>query len=109
MRLDGFDFTSTDWSAVPAEVRPGESGTVSQRVRHFGGVRVRLVEYSPGYAADHWCRKGHVLFVLGGELTTTLDDGRVVVTPQGASYQVADEREAHRSSTEHGATLLIVD
>ncbi|MGW4808643.1 DHCW motif cupin fold protein [Kitasatospora sp. NPDC004272] len=109
MKLDGFDFTATDWSAVPQESRPGETGTVSQRVQHFGEVRVRLVEYSPGYAADHWCHKGHVLYVLDGELTTTLEDGRVVVTPRGGSYQVADGHEAHRSSTEHGATLLIVD
>ena len=78
-------------------------------MQQFGDVRVRRVDYSPGYVADHWCRKGHVLYVLDGELVTTLEDGRVVVTRQGGSYQVADDAEAHRSSTDTGVSLLIVD
>ncbi|MEU6584018.1 DHCW motif cupin fold protein [Nocardia sp. NPDC046763] len=109
MNLSGFPFTATDWNAIPEESKPGESGEVRSRVQHFGEARVRRVEYSPGYVADHWCRKGHVLFVLGGELVTTLEDGRVVVTRQGGSYQVADDAEAHRSSAPNGASLLIID
>jgi hypothetical protein len=68
-----------------------------------------MVEYSPGYLADHWCRKGHVLLVLSGELETELADGRVFKMGPGVSYQVADEAEAHRSRTRDGATLFIVD
>ena len=109
MNLSGFPFTATDWTAVPEETKPGESGEVRSRVQHFGDTRVRRVEYSPGYVADHWCRKGHVLYVLAGELVTTLEDGRIVVTGPGGSYQVADEAEAHRSSAPNGASLLIVD
>ncbi|WP_441251314.1 DHCW motif cupin fold protein [Kitasatospora sp. McL0602] len=109
MELSGFAFSATDWSTVPEECKPGETGEVRSRVKQFGAVRVRRVDYSVGYSADHWCSKGHVLFVLEGELVTTLDDGRVVVTPAGRSYQVADEREAHRSSAPNGASLLIVD
>ncbi len=109
MNLTGFPFTATDWDQVDQERKPGESGEVTSRVQQFGAVRVRRVDYSPGYVADHWCRKGHVLYVLAGELVTTLDDGRVVVTRRGGSYQVADEAEAHRSSAPNGASLLIVD
>ncbi|MFJ4188657.1 DHCW motif cupin fold protein [Kitasatospora sp. NPDC089509] len=109
MELIGFPFTATDWSTVPERRMPGEHGEVTSRVREFGGVRVRRVDYSAGYVADHWCRKGHVLYVLAGELVTTLDDGRVVVTGPGCSYQVADGAEAHRSSAPKGASLLIVD
>ncbi|MGA5817843.1 DHCW motif cupin fold protein [Kitasatospora sp. NPDC094028] len=109
MNLSGFPFTATDWSRVDEERKPGEAGEVTSRVRQFGEVRVRRVDYSPGYVADHWCRKGHVLYVLAGELVTTLDDGRVVVTGAGSSYQVADGAEAHRSSAPTGASLLIVD
>ncbi len=68
-----------------------------------------MVEYSENYLADHWCAKGHILFCLSGELTTELDDGRIYVLKPGMSYQVADQAEAHRSSTKHGATLFIVD
>jgi quercetin dioxygenase-like cupin family protein len=109
MNLSGFAFTATDWSEVRAERKPGESGEVTSRAQHFGEVRVRRVDYSPGYVADHWCHKGHVLYVLAGELVTTLEDGRVVVTRAGGSYQVADDAEAHRSSAPTGASLLIVD
>ena len=79
------------------------------RTRHFGGVRVRMVEYSAGYRADHWCDKGHILLCLAGELETELADGRRFVLRPGVSYQVADNAEAHRSSTRTGATLFIVD
>ena len=109
MNLSGFPFTATDWSQIHEERKLGESGELTSRVQHFGEVRVRRVDYSPGYVADHWCRKGHVLYVLDGELVTTLEDGRTVVTRQGGSYQVADEAEAHRSSAPNGARLLIVD
>jgi hypothetical protein len=67
------------------------------------------LEYSPGYRADHWCSKGHILFCLEGELTTELQDGRVFVLKPGMSYQVADQAEPHRSYTAGGAKLFVVD
>ena len=75
----------------------------------FGDLRVRMVEYSAGYRADHWCEKGHVLLCLAGEMRTELADGRVFVLRPGVSYQVSDGAEPHRSSTAGGATLFIVD
>jgi quercetin dioxygenase-like cupin family protein len=75
----------------------------------FGAIRVRFVEYSAGYIADHWCSKGHVLLCLAGELITELEDGRRFTLTPGMSYQVADNAEAHRSSSPLGATLFIVD
>jgi quercetin dioxygenase-like cupin family protein len=107
--MKGFSFSSVDWSTVPATRHAGESGEAFWRTLHFGPIRVRRVDYTAGYTSDHWCSKGHVLFVLEGELVTTLDDGRVVTTKQGSSYQVADNAEAHRSSAPQGAQLLIVD
>lgn len=109
MQMDGIPFTTTDWSTVERTEHPGETGTAYWRTRNFGAIRVRMVEYTPGYLADHWCSKGHVLFVLEGELHTELDDGRTCVLKPGMSYQVADRAEAHRSSTPTGATLFIVD
>ena len=93
---------------VPTEHR-GKQGTAHWRTRHFGHIRVRMVEYSAGYRADHWCSKGHILLCLKGELHTELADGRRFVLRPGMSYQVADQAEPHRSSTESGATLFIVD
>ena len=110
MRIDGIPFGTTDWSAVEPTQHPGATGAASWRTRNFGAIRVRMVEYSPGYLADHWCRKGHILFCVAGELTTELEDGRTFVLRPGMSYQVADEADAHRSRTDAaGATLFIVD
>ncbi|MFN7571783.1 MAG: DHCW motif cupin fold protein [Betaproteobacteria bacterium] len=109
MRIDNLPFGTTDWSAIEPTVHPGETGTALWRTRQFGDVRVRMVEYSPGYLADHWCSKGHFLLCLEGRLETELADGRHTTLLPGMSYQVADNAEPHRSSTAIGAKLFIVD
>ena len=109
MHLSNIPFCTTDWSQVERTEHPGETGTAWWRTREFGGIRVRMVEYTPGYVADHWCSKGHVLLCLEGELHTELADGRAFTLRPGMSYQVADGAEAHRSRTEVGALLFIVD
>ena len=109
MQLNDIPFGTTDWSHLDKEARPGETGTAYWRTRTFGTIRVRMVEYTPGYVADHWCSKGHILFCLEGELHTTLQDGREFVLTPGMSYQVADGVDPHRSSTRVGAKLFIVD
>jgi len=68
-----------------------------------------MVEYTPGYLADHWCSRGHVLLVLEGELITELEDGSKHLLKAGMSYQVADGANPHRSYTRTGAKLFIVD
>jgi quercetin dioxygenase-like cupin family protein len=102
-------FGITDWSLVERTAHKGESGLAYWRTQSFGGIRVRMVEYTPGYLADHWCVKGHVILCLEGELHTELQDGRKFTLQPGMSYQVADNAEPHRSSTEVGAKLFIVD
>ena len=109
MQIPSFPFTVTDWAGVKATEHPGTTGMALWRTLEIGDVRVRMVEYTPGYLADHWCQKGHVLLVLEGELHTELADGRTVVLKPGQSYQVADGALAHRSRTADGAKLFIVD
>ncbi len=109
MQLQHIPFGTTDWSTVEKTEHKGDTGTAYWRTRVFGEVRVRMVEYSAGYLADHWCSKGHILLCLEGQLHTELADGRTFVLTPGMSYQVADGAEAHRSSTVHGAKLFIVD
>jgi hypothetical protein len=107
--MNDISFVTTDWSTVPRTEHAGTSGMAVWRTREFGGIRVRMVEYTPGYLADHWCTKGHILLCLDGELHTELADGRTFVLTPGMSYQVADDAEPHRSSTKTGARLFIVD
>jgi len=109
MKMSDIPFGTTDWATVEATEHKGETGTAYWRTRYFGDIRVRMVEYTPGYSADHWCVKGHILLCLEGELHTELEDGRELVLKPGMSYQVADEAEPHRSFTSVGAKLFIVD
>lgn len=109
MHITDLAFGTTDWRDVAATEHAGITGTAYWRTRQFGPIRVRMVEYTPGYVADHWCTKGHILLCLAGELHTELADGRSFTLTAGMSYQVADEAEPHRSSTTTGARLFIVD
>jgi hypothetical protein len=109
MELTAVPFGITDWSTVEPELHPGVTGSASWRTCHFGTTRVRRVDYSPGYLADHWCTRGHVLLCLEGELHTELEDGRQFTLTAGMSYQVGNDMEGHRSSTATGAKLFIVD
>ncbi len=109
MNFPSIPFTTTYWDQILPTTHPGESGYALWRTQTFGEVRVRMVDYSPGYLADHWCEKGHVILCLSGELTTELADGRSFTLTPGASYQVGDGDAPHRSSTATGARLFIVD
>jgi hypothetical protein len=109
MQINDIPFGTTDWTGVEATTHKGDSGTATWRTRQFGDIRVRLVEYSPGYVADHWCQKGHIIFCVDGEMDTDLADGRSFRLSTGMSYQVADGAEPHRSRTQKGVRLFIVD
>lgn len=109
MQMSGIPFATTDWSQIPQTEHQGETGAAYWRTRNLGNIRVRMVEYTPGYLADHWCVKGHILLCLEGELHTELKDGRRFRLKPGMSYQVSDNAEPHRSYTELGAKLFIVD
>lgn len=109
MQMSDIPFGTIDWSTVERTEHPGETGSATWRTRTVGQIRIRMVDYSPGYVADHWCSKGHVILCLKGELHTELADGRSYLLTPGMSYQVADGAEAHRSRAPVGATLFIVD
>jgi hypothetical protein len=109
MQITDIPFTTTDWSTIAAIQHNGTTGHAYWRTCQFGSIRVRMVEYTPGYAADHWCEKGHIILCLEGELQTELNDGRVFKLTTGMSYQVADGAAPHRSFTSVGAKLFIVD
>lgn len=109
MNISELPFGTTDWSLIEVTTHQGETGVARWRTQQFGPIRVRMIEYSPNYLADHWCSKGHTLVCLEGELTTELQDGRSFTLRPGMSYQVADGAEPHRSSTATGAKLFVVD
>ena len=109
MMIENVSFMMTDWSKIAATEHTGETGKAIWRTLEIGNIRVRMVEYTPGYLADHWCSRGHVLLVTEGELVTELKDGRKFTLRSGMSYQVASNAEPHKSSSSVGAKLFIVD
>ena len=109
MTLNSFPFQTLDWSTIPKEEHKGETGIAYWQVFRMNNIRIRKVEYSPNYKADHWCSKGHIILCIKGEMDTELDDGRIMNLKEGMTYFVGDDCEAHRTSTKHGCKLFIVD
>jgi len=109
MLLPSFPFQTIDWSSIPKEEHKGETGMAYWQVFKMNDTRIRMVEYSPGYKADHWCSKGHIILCIEGEMDTELADGRIFTLTKGMTYFVGDNNEAHRSTTTNGCRLFIVD
>ena len=109
MRLPAIPFQIVDWARIPPSHHEGDPGDAAWRTHEVAGVRSRIVEYSAGYVANHWCERGHVLFVIDGELITELRDGRTFTLGPGQGYVVSDGDGAHRSRSPRGARLFIVD
>ena len=109
MNIESVPFQFIDWTQAPQTTHPGEPGVATWRTVEAGNVRARIVEYSPGYRADHWCSRGHVIHVLEGELVTEVQGGPTHVLTAGMSYIVSSGLAPHRSSTGTGARLFIVD
>lgn len=102
-------FQIIDWSLLPKERHSGESSYADWQVIQIGNIRIRRLEYAPGYKADHWCKKGHIIHCLEGSMTTELEDGRAMELHKGSTYIVGDESEAHRTFSEEGCVLFVVD
>ena len=109
MQIQNVPFCVTQWDQILPTEHPGETGISFQRMLEMGNIRVRIVEYKPGYLADHWCSRGHVLLVLEGELVVDLQGGPKYSLAPGTSFQVADDQEPHRVYTQTGAKAFIVD
>ena len=110
MIIEDVPFCITDWNTMNKEEYKGETGTSFWRIFEQGNIRVRIVEYSAGYYADHWCSKGHILLVLDGELTCKLKDGSTFNLTTGMSFQASnDENNPHLAYTEKGAKVFLVD
>jgi quercetin dioxygenase-like cupin family protein len=109
MYLPSFPFQTLGWSSIAKEEHKGETGMAYWQVQKMNDIRIRMVEYSPGYKADHWCSKGHIILCLEGEMDTELKDGRIMKLTKGMCYFVGDDNEAHQTSTLTGCKLFIVD
>jgi quercetin dioxygenase-like cupin family protein len=102
-------FEAIDWNNIPATEHSGHTGVARWKIIQNQRFRMRVVEYSKGYTANHWCARGHIVFCLEGEMISELSDGRVLRLSEGMSYQVSDGLSSHRSHSKNGVKLLIID
>lgn len=102
-------FQTIDWRVVPKTIHPGETGIATWQTLQLPGLRIRIVEYSEGYKADHWCSKGHIVHCLEGEFLSESADGDPCLLTKGMTYVVSDALSSHRSATQKGVKLLIID
>jgi hypothetical protein len=109
MIIPPFPFQTIDWNSIPEERHEGETSHATWQVLHVGDIRIRKLKYASGYLADHWCKKGHIIHCMEGEMITELDDGRKMPLSAGMTYIVGDNCEAHRTFSERGCVLFVVD
>ena len=109
MKINTFPFQTIDWTNIKKEEHKGITGTSYWQVFKMGEIRIRMLEYSANYQADHWCLKGHIIYCIRGEMITELEDGREFILLQGMTYQVGDDTNAHRSRSANGCKLFVVD
>ena len=107
--MSNIPFQTIDWTTIEKVEYKGETGVALWQTIQFGGLRIRLVEYSNGYLADHWCQKGHIVHCLDGEFISELGSGEKVKLSKGETYVVSDELSSHRSISVNGVKLLIID
>ncbi len=109
MNNKNIPYQTIDWSSIPKTEHKGEKGTAFWQTMQYDGLRIRIVEYSKGYLADHWCKKGHIIHCLEGDFVSELEDGSKSILTEGMSYVVSDDLSSHRSITENGVKLMIID
>jgi hypothetical protein len=110
MKLANLPIGATDWSSVPVVVQPGETGTASVQTRNLGDITLRIVAYSLGFKADHWCAKGHIVYVISGSLVIEYKDQTRTSLSAGMNWHAPDDANPpHRVLCEAGATVFIID
>lgn len=109
MKDKGIPFQVIDWSKIANIEYKGEIGSAFWKTLQLDELRIRVVEYTPGYLADHWCKKGHIVHCLEGEVISEMESGETTLLKKGMTYVVSDNLSSHRSKTISGAKLLIID
>lgn len=107
--MSNIPFQTINWTSIEKKEHKGDNGIAFWQTVQMPGLRLRLVEYSAGYVADHWCQKGHIVYCLEGSFTSELITGEKIELTQGGTYLVSDELSNHRSTSDAGAKLLIID
>ena len=107
--MSNISFQTIDWQTIAKTEHQGETGMAWWQTLQFEGLRMRIVTYSAGYLADHWCQKGHIVHCLEGDFISELQNGEQFSLTTGMTYIVSDDLSSHRSISKNGVKLLIID
>ena len=109
MTIDSFLPLSFDWDSIPTQKIDGETGFCTIKTKTLGEIKIRHIEYSANYSADHWCDKGHIVFIIDGELKIEHKDNSIHTLQGGMTYLIGDNTLAHQAKSKLGAKALIID
>jgi hypothetical protein len=109
MLIPDHPFFTTDWREIESETISGETGIVIQKIKFVGDIRIRMLDYSANYLADHWCTKGHIIQCLEGEIQLVFDNGKESTLMSGMTFAVGDESSSHKTFSKNGCKLFIID
>ena len=82
------DFKSLPWESPPM-------AGVRSKVYRQEGRQLRLVEFTREFVEPDWCLKGHIGYVLEGQLEVEFDNGVVVFGPGDGIFIPAGEKDKH--------------
>ncbi len=102
-------FQTIDRTSVEKSEHKGETGTAYLQTVQSERLRIRILEYSDRYSADHWCQKGDIVHCLESEFMSELSTCEKIKLTQGETYVVSDELSSHRSVSAGGVKLLMID
>ena len=103
MKQYKINFESMEWE-VPAE-------DVRFKAYEQDGRKLRLVEFAKEFVEPDWCRKGHVGYVLEGQMEIDFNGEAIVFGPGDGVFIPAGEGHKHigRVLTDKVRAILVED
>ncbi len=97
------DFTSIPWE-MPA-------GGVRFKAYKQARKQVRLVEFTDEFVETEWCTKGHIVYILDGQLEVNFNGNIVIFNKGDGLFIPAGEKDKHigRAITKIVRMLFVED
>ncbi len=103
MKEHKVDFESLEW----------QTSLPGARFKAFrqGGRTLRLLEFTKGFVEPDWCTKGHIGYVLEGQLDVDFDGSIVRFSAGNGLFIPAGTESKHKASvlTDVARLLLVED
>jgi quercetin dioxygenase-like cupin family protein len=97
------DFKSMEWEKPMAGVR--------SKAYEQEGKKLRLVEFNKDFVEPGWCTKGHIGYILEGQMEIDFDGKHIVFGTGNGLFIPAGEKHKHkgRALTDTVKAVLVED